>query len=98
MRVAATYHAVTVGRERAGIDRATIEREVREAVEAGRKAKTKPRFVTESNGRRPGNAGTQRFAWNEEQTRAYVLKPDDGGETWVVLTVLVPRRGSDRHA
>jgi hypothetical protein len=79
--------------------------EVTEAFQAGRVAKTEPRWTLfhesdphGSRGRRKQTTRTGRFAWNEERTRAYGIvrekHPRDGRPRVVVRTVFVNGGGA----
>lgn len=64
-------------------------REVVRAFEEGRVSKSRPRFI--AYGRRKlkeERGGTYRFVWNEEETRAYVVRKLS--DRWVVRTVMQP--------
>ncbi len=82
-----------------------LEREVRRAYEAGRFAKRRPRWLGELAhagsyggerfGRRPGGKNERRelrrYAWDEAQSWAAALYPDDRRRgTLVIVTVLTP--------
>lgn len=70
--------------------------EVSAALEAGRKSKTVPRWVmTANDSRARGKAShSNRFVWNEEETRCYPVSPSqapNGRRKWIVLTTLQRR-------
>ena len=67
-----------------------VRREVREALDAGRVAKRRPRWL--AGPRSVAVHGShERIAWSEDERRAYVLMRQrrEQGYEWVVKTVLV---------
>lgn len=75
-----------------------IRREIEEAIAAGRRAKTKPRWATPGPDRpkaliHPKADRTARFVWNAEETRCYVVetrKTGPAASVVVVKTMLAP--------
>lgn len=73
--------------------------EVAEAVRAGRKAKTMPRWaaITRRAKAKAHNVAPRWFVWNHGQTRCYVITRGTAAEKceWVVVSVLCNNDGEE---
>lgn len=75
----------------------TAEAEVREALAAGRRSKTRPAWASISTADRVKGKHSARFVWTEDLGRCYAVRPKliNGRRGVMVLTVFPPETRRD---